>query len=142
MGWLEDAADEFRKLPPAGKLAVGAAGVGVALLAYAQYRSRQSGASASAANSAGTGGALSTISTGPGSWFSNGTGSTGTGLPAVPFPTPIRPPRPGPAPYRPPAGQAGIVAPGPSGGERFIGPATWSTRAAQTITFSAGGRAI
>ena len=51
MGFFEDSIEEFRKLPPAGKVAVGAAAVGVAILGYLSYRN---GGGASAAAPAST----------------------------------------------------------------------------------------
>lgn len=87
MGWIEDSVEEFKKLPTAGKIAVGGAAVGVAILAYAQYRSSQASAASattSNANGANTGSAGSSALTGLGipslssspadwqNWFSNG----------------------------------------------------------------------
>lgn len=70
MGWIEDSIEEFRKLPTAGKIAVGGVAVGVAVLAYAQYR-----ASAGSAAS----------STSPASTSTNGdtSGLTGLGVPSL-----------------------------------------------------------
>ena len=89
MGWIEDSIEVFRKLPPAGKVAVGGAAVGVAILAYAHYRS--SGGSASAAtspnatNSSLSGLGVPSLASSPAdwaNWFSNG-----LAIPATPTQT-------------------------------------------------------
>ena len=51
MGWIEDSIEEFKKLPPAGKIAVGGAALGVAILAYAHYRSNQNSVGSGSAGS-------------------------------------------------------------------------------------------
>lgn len=75
MGWVQDSIEEFRKLPPAGKIALGAAGVGVAVLGYLQYRNSQNSqanAAQSAANSAAANGLALSNATGiPGVFASN-----------------------------------------------------------------------
>lgn len=67
MGWIEDSVEEFRKLPTPGKIAVGGAAVGVAILAYAHYRS--SGGSAGATSSGSTDNSgLPTLGSSSGDW--------------------------------------------------------------------------
>lgn len=46
MGWISDSVEEFRKLPPAGKLAFGGAAVGVAILAYVSFRANSANSAA------------------------------------------------------------------------------------------------
>ena len=85
MGWIEDSVEEFRKLPTAGKVAVGGAAVGVAILAYAQYRASQASGASSSTSSTGTtdptgasaltGLGVPSLSSSPAdwqNWFSNG----------------------------------------------------------------------
>ena len=106
MGWIEDSIEEFRKLPPAGKLAVGGVTVGVVILAIAQARSSGSSAtSASPANTTATTtptgavGTLPSLTTGSptdwANWFNAGlslpsvpTGAMLPTLPAINFGTP------------------------------------------------------
>ena len=91
MGWIEDSIEEFRKLPPAGKLAVGGVTVGVVILAIAQARSSAaSGVAASSpsdttasATPTGAVGTLPSLTTGSpadwANWF-----NSGLSLPSVP----------------------------------------------------------
>ena len=82
MGWIEDSVEEFRKLPTPGKIAVGGAAVGVAILAYAHYRATaangaaSSGATApSATDSTLSGLGVPSLASSPAdwaNWFSNG----------------------------------------------------------------------
>lgn len=147
MGWLEDSVDEFRKLPPAGKIALGAAGVGVAVLAYVQFRNSQNSAANTAAQDAANQAALGglTLSGGVGGFSSNApappaspvsTGGTGA-TPFAPIWRTVSRPfiRLGGSPDATQVGPREFVV---GGLANMSAPPIWEQRARQTITISAG----
>lgn len=150
MGWLEDSVDEFRKLPPAGKIALGAAGVGVAVLAYVQFRNSQNSAANTAAQDAANQAALGGLT------LSGGTGGFSSNAPAAPS-SPVSTGGTGATPFAPiwPIGRIDsrpFIRLGGNPDSKQVGPREfvvgglanmsappiWEQRARQTITISAG----